>query len=217
MNGGRASRWLIWSGPLFAVVFLIVGFSTGSTPGDGASAAKVMAYYHDHRTAQLISVFLAPLGAALLVLFAAQVRLRARALRQATTGPTVLLSGAVLWGAGLLYGSAISLAQVDAADKKQAEAGLALNQLSNASWIPFIAGIAVFLIGAGMTGLGTRLTPQWLGWAALVVGVVSLAGPGGFVGFFGAPLWMLIAGVVLAMRDRAPSTGVPTATPAPTG
>ena len=214
MNGDRASRWLIWSGPLFAVVFLVLGFATGSPPGDGASAAKVMAFYHDHRTGQLTSVFLAPLGAALLVLFAAQVRVRARALRQATTGPTVLLAGAVLWSGGILLGSAITLAQVGAADKKQAEAGLALNQLSNASWIPFIAGIAVFLIGAGMTGLGTALTPKWLAWAALVVGVVSLAGPGGFVGFFGAPVWMVIAGIMLAVRRTTPAAAAPPLVPA---
>jgi hypothetical protein len=214
MNGDRASRWLIWSGPVFAVVFLVLGFATGSPPGDGASAAKVMTFYHDHRSGQLTSVFLSPLGVALLVLFAAQIRVRARALRQSTTGPTVLLAGAVLWGAGLLLGSAITLAQVDAADKKQAEAGLALNQLSNASWIPFIAGIAVFLIGAGMTGLGTGLTPKWLAWAALVVGVVSLAGPGGFIGFFGAPIWMLIAGIMLATRRAAGTASAPSPIPA---
>jgi hypothetical protein len=214
MNGDRASRWLIWSGPLFAVVFLVLSFATGSPPGDGASAAKVMAFYHDHRNGQLTSVFLSPLGAALLVLFAAQVRMRARSLRQTTTGPTVLLAGAVLWAGGLLLGSAITLAQVGAADKKQAEAGLALNQLSNASWIPFIAGIAIFLIGAGMTGLGTAITPKWLGWVALAVGVVSLAGPGGFIGFFGAPVWILISGILLATRNRASSSTTPPLVPA---
>jgi hypothetical protein len=62
-----------------------------------------------------------------------------------------------------------------------------------------------------MTGLGAQVAPRWLGWAALVLGIVSLAGPGGFVGFFGAPLWILIAGITLAMRDRSPA--VP---PAPT-
>jgi hypothetical protein len=170
-----------------------------------------MAYYHDHKTSVLASVFLSPLGAALLLIFAAQVRARARAARDNVTGPTVLVCGAVLWASGLLIGSTVSLAQVDAADKKQAEASVALNLLSNATWLPFIAGIAVFLIGAGMTGLGAQVAPRWLGWAALVLGIVSLAGPGGFVGFFGAPLWILIAGITLAMRDRSPA--VP---PAPT-
>ena len=186
MNGDRASRWLIWFGPVFAVLFLVVGFATGSPPGDGSSAAQVMAFYRDHRGGQLTSVFLSPLGAALLVLFAAQIRLRARALRQATTGPTVLLAGAVLWGGGLLLGAAITLAQVGAADKKQAEAGLALNQLSNASWVPFIAGIAIFLVGAGMTGLGTSLTPKWLAWAASSSAWCPWPDPEDSSGFFSA-------------------------------
>jgi MFS family permease len=211
MNGSRASRWLIWSGPLFAVLFLIVSFSMGNAPSENASGAKLITYYHDHRTGLLASVFLSPLAAVLLVLFAAQVRARARNAAENLTGPTVLVSGAVLWAAGLLLGSTIGLAQLDAADKKQAEASVALNFLSSASWIPFIAGIAVFLVGAGMTGLGSRITPRWLGWAALVVGIVSLAGPGGFIGFFGGPLWMLIAGIMLAVGSGNRSAAHPAA------
>jgi hypothetical protein len=209
MNESRAPRAMIWTGPVFAVLFLVVGFMTGDVPSDKASAAKLLTYYHDHKTTQMVTIFLTPLAAALLVLFAAQLVRRARAADERTTGASVLFGGAVLWAAGMLIGSMVTVAQVDAADKKQGEASVALNMLSNATWLPFIAGIAVFLIGAGMTALGTHLLPKWLGWLALVVGVVSLAGPGGFVGFFGAPAWLLITGIVLAVRDRAQSSSAP--------
>ena len=44
--------------------------------------------------------------------------------------------------------------------------------------------------------------PAWLGWVAVVVGVISLVGPGGFLGFFVAPIWTLVAGVMLSLRTR---------------
>ena len=73
-------------------------------------------------------------------------------------------------------------------------------------WIPFIAGIAATLIGAGLTVLSSGVLPRWLGWVALVAGVISLAGPGGFLGFFVGPLWILVAGVLLFRRsDEVPT------------
>lgn len=202
MSDNRSSRHLFWTGPVFAVAFMVLSFAAGDSPGEKASAAKLNAYFHDHKNVLLVSVLLSALACALLIVFAAQLRSRAVELRQNLVGPTVLVGGAVLWSAGLLTGSMITLAQIDASDHKLNDASITLNALNQASWVPFISGIAVFLIGAGMTSIGTSLLPKWLGWLALVVGVVSLAGPGGFIGFFGAPLWILIAGTVLAARSR---------------
>jgi hypothetical protein len=188
---------------VFAILFMGLSLVAGDGPGEKASAAKIIDYYDDHRGLALVSVFGSPLAVALLIAFAAVVRVRARELGQKGPGPSIMLAGAVVWSAGLLLGSMITLAQLDASDHKHGEAGIALNDLANASWVPFIGGIAVFLIGAGITALSSRMLPTWLGWLALVVGIVSLAGPGGFLGFFGAPIFMLIAGIVLATRDRA--------------
>ncbi|HJQ42601.1 MAG TPA: hypothetical protein VJ831_05925 [Jatrophihabitantaceae bacterium] len=204
MNDSRVSKLLVWCGPVFAVLFLALSFASGDGPGEKASGAKIIDYYDDHRGILEATVFLAPLAVALLIGFAAAVRARARHQNENGVGPSIMLAGAAVWSAGMLLGSMITLGQLDASDHKHSEAGIALNDLANASWVPFIGGIAVFLVGAGITALTSRLLPAWLGWLAFVVGIVSLAGPGGFVGFFGAPLFMLIAGVVLSTRDRAP-------------
>jgi hypothetical protein len=203
MNDSRVTRLLVWCGPVFAILFMALSMATGDGPGEKASAAKIIDYYDDHRGLALVSVFGSPLAVALLIAFAAVVRAKAREQGQNGPGPSIMLAGAAVWSAGLLLGSMITLAQLDASDHKHGEAGIALNDMASASWVPFIGGIAVFLIGAGLTALSSRMLPTWLGWAALVVGIVSLAGPGGFLGFFGAPLFMLIAGIVLATRDRA--------------
>ncbi|MFN2538709.1 MAG: hypothetical protein ABR549_11280, partial [Mycobacteriales bacterium] len=133
------------------------------------------------------------------VLFASYLRTLVRERHVAPgPGPTVLLAGAVLWGSGILIGATMSLAVAAASNHGQDQVAQTLNVLSNASWLPFIAGIAVTLLGAALTVFRTGILPRWLGWVALVAGVVSLIGPGGFLGFFAGPLWLLVAGVVLA-------------------
>jgi hypothetical protein len=208
MHETRSSRWLIWTGPLFAVLFFVVGMALeGSTPGEKASAAEIMKHFNSHQGRTLTDVFLTPLGAALIVLFASAIRARARDRDQHGAGPTVMVSGAVLLAASMLAGSTLNLALVSSSDHNQPQVAQTLNVLSNANWIPFIGGIAVFLIGAGMTTLSAKLLPAWLGWVALVVGVASLAGPGGFVGFFVTPTWILVAGILIAVRtDRSSAT-----------
>src|SRR4051812_45742753 len=171
MNGSRTSRWLAWTGPLFVVGFAIIVFGLeGSTPDEKASLQKITSYYSAHQGRSTAASFLAPLGAALLVIFAAYVRAVARERNPAAgVGPNVLLAGAVLWAGGILLGSTIDLTLVTSVHHHQDVVAQTANVMNNEDWIPFIAGTAVFLIGAGMTVLGTRILPVWLGWVALVV------------------------------------------------
>ena len=215
MTENRFTRWLIWAGPLFAVLFLIAAFLlAGDTPGEKASAAEVMRYFDAHHDRGLTSVFLSPLGAALLLLFAAAMRGRARRQDDGDITAAVMLGGAVLWASAILFGSVLELTLLSASDHDQASVAQSANVLSATSWIPMIGGIAIFMIGSGLLVLTSRVLPNWLGWIALVVGVVSLAGPGGFAGFVVAPIWILVAGILLAMR-RDESAVAPDKTPDP--
>jgi hypothetical protein len=198
------SRWLSWTGPLFTIGFVIALFALeGDTPGEKASAKEVMDYFNSHQGRSMASVFTAPLACLLLVLFFSHLKALARAAAPSSVGPTVMVSGAILWSSGILFGAVTTLLAVGSSDHGQEQVALTANVLSNDSWIPFIAGIAITLVGAGMTVLGTGILPSWMGWVALVAGIVSLLGPGGFLGFFVGPLWLLVAGVMLAMGSRA--------------
>jgi hypothetical protein len=207
MNGARTSKWLAWTGPLFVVGFAVIVFGLeASTPDEKASLSKITSYYNAHQGRSTTAALMAPLGAALLVLFASYLRSVAREKNPAAiVGPTVLVAGAVLWAGGILLGSAFDLTLVSAVHHHQDAVARTINVINNDDWIPFIGGVAVTLIGAGMTVLTSRVLPVWLGWIALVVGIVSLAGPLGFVGFFIAPLWLLVAGVMLALTKGAPA------------
>jgi len=203
-------RWWAITGPAFAVVFWVVVFTLeGSTPGEQASPQEVVDYFNDHQGQTIADVFLAPLVMTMLLVFVAYRRARAREHERCLTArlaSTVLIMGTAVWVSGALLGSVAQLALVTSSDNNQLEVAHTVNVLANSTWIPFIAGIAATLIGAGLVVLTTDLLPRWLGWVALAVGVVSLAGPGGFLGFFVGPLWVLVAGVLLFLR---PSADVP--------
>jgi hypothetical protein len=199
------NRLLALTGPLFTVVFAIAVIVSDDGPGEKASGKAVVAFVNDHDTELLVGAFGGPLLAALIVLFFSYVRSVARSRGAEGAGPTVMLGGAVLWAAGLLLGSMLNLAAVGAADDNLEQVAQTLNVLLEAEWIPFIAGTAVTLIGVGMTTLSTRVVPAWLGWLALVIGIIGLFGPGGFATFFVGPLWMLVSGILLYVRTEEPA------------
>jgi hypothetical protein len=202
MSSANTSRWLVWTGPLYAVV-LVVGdlLLEGSTPGEKASSTEVVNYFNAHRGRTMAEVFLAPALIVLVALFAAELRKRARARGEDGIGPAVLMIGAALLGGGVVFGAVVDLGLLSAADHHQDQIAQTFNVLNNDDWIPFIAGLAVFMIGAGSTVLSAGLLPKWLGWVAIGAGVVSLAGPGGFVGYFLMPAWLIVGGIMLAMRS----------------
>jgi Domain of unknown function (DUF4386) len=202
----RANK-LIWTGPVFAVVFLLSDLLfQGDAPGEKASSAEVVRYFNGHRGRSLAEVFLAPALVALLILFVSELRRRASERSEHGVGPAVMMSGAVLLGGGALFGAVVQLGAVSASDHHQEQVAQTLSVLNNDDWIPFIGGLAVFLIGAGITVLSSGMLPKWLGWVALVVGIISLAGPGGFAGYFVMPVWIIVAAVILAVRSRSTGT-----------
>ena len=202
MNG----RLPTLAGPVFAIVFLVAVALEGNVPNEKSSGAKVISYFNDHDTSTLSGAFGGPVLALLLLLFFSQLRAVARASALgAGPGPTVMIGGAVVWATGLLNGSWLDLAVVASAKHHQEGVAQTLNVLIAADWVPFIAGIAITLVGAGMTVLSTAVLPRWMGWVALVVGIIALAGPGGFLGFFLSPLWVLVAGIMLMRTETEPA------------
>jgi hypothetical protein len=207
------SRNWAWAGIAFFVLFAVsIFFLNGSTPGEKASAQKVMDYYNSHNGRSMTDALLSPVLVALGTIYFVYLRARARdSGAKSDVGPTTMLVGAAIWAMGGLIGSVFELAVTSASYHHQAQIAQTANVLSNDSWIPFIAGTAVMLIGAGVTVLQSSLLPKWMGYVTLVAGVVSLAGPGGFIGFFVAPLFVLVSAIMmLRTREIDLTTGTAT-------
>jgi hypothetical protein len=203
MRSAPSRKWA-WTGIAFFVLMAVSVFLLNTdNPGEKSTAQQVMDHYNSHNGRAMADIFLTPLGAALVVIYFSYLRTRARyAGVRSDVGPTTMLSGAVIWAGGVLLGSVTELLVVDASYHHQAQVAQTANVFNNVTWIPFIAGIAVTLIGAGVTVLQSSLLPKWIGWVALVGGILSLAGPGGFVGFIVAPLFVLVSAVMQLTSPR---------------
>lgn len=204
MDDARSDRWMMLAGPLFLLLVVVLMALEGGTPGVKATGAEVVDHYLDGKNARFVGVFLViPAATALLV---AASGIRAALGDRARAFGMLFQSGAVLYAGGLTLGAAVALGLLDAADNGLEGPAQTLNVLAEAMWLPFIAGVAALLIGGGLAVLRTGILPRWLGWVGAVVGVVSMLGPGGFLGYFVAPLWIAIAGVLLYTRtDTAPA------------
>lgn len=198
------TSWLALTGPL-AAILLALGFFIlqPETPGVDDSTEEILEHYTSNEGRAVAAAFLVALAAAPVVVFVSHLRGITRGLGALATPSNLLLAGGAVYATGLLIGAGVHLSLVDAANNDAGDAATTLNYLDNGLWMPMIGGLALLLIGAGWSVLSSGVLPRWLGWAALVVGIVSLAGPGGFLGFFVLPLWLLVAGVLLFQRERS--------------
>ncbi|MFJ4199375.1 hypothetical protein ACIP2Y_07015 [Streptomyces sviceus] len=191
-----------------AVALTVAAFLLlGDTPGLGASGREVRSYYDDHRAQTGVSLYLLVIAAVLFVFFAAYL---ARAVRDLPPGGEwlhrVVLAGGVLIAAGFLVGAALTLALLDLSDKSSATppALQTLNAVNEDFFIPFVAGMGLMLLAAGLATVraGDSPLPRWLSWAALVLGVLVFVPWAGFFAFALAGVWVLIASVLLGRRAR---------------
>jgi hypothetical protein len=195
-------RWLALCG-VAAPVLIVLAFTAvgGSTPSDKASAAKVVSYYRDHKTASMIAALMVAIGAVLLVLFAARLR---ELLRGDGLGSDVLpiaaFGGFVILASGLFVLAAVHFALVQAADQRFATPAQTLNVLDNNDFFVLVGGMALIMLAAGIATVRQPVLPRWLGWAAIVIGILSLAGPVGFVGVLLAVVWIFVVAILMLVR-----------------
>ena len=195
-------RWLALCGVaatvLVALAFTVVG---GSTPDDKAGSAEVLTFYRDHKTAQLVAALMVVIAAVLFVMFGARLR---DALRGTGAGdgllPAVAFGGTIVLASGLLFMAMVHFALVQAADHKFAVAAQTLNVLDNNDFFGLVGGIAIVMLSGGLATVRAPVLPRWLGWAAIVFGILCLAGPLGFFGFLLGALWLLVVSIMLTVR-----------------
>jgi hypothetical protein len=87
-----------------------------------------------------------------------------------------------------------------------------LSVLYSDFFLGFPVGVGTLLLASGLAILRTGVLPVWLGWVALVLGIVSIT-PIGFFAFFAVLAWIVVVSVMLYRREPGPT---PRSGPAPT-
>jgi hypothetical protein len=107
----------------------------------------------------------------------------------------------------------VHAALIDGADQHiSPDAMVALNALDNWDFFAFAAPLAIFMFGvAGSILKSGAALPKWLGWVAVVVGILYFAGPIGFLAFLLTGIWIIIASILMYQRSAAAPPAAPAA------
>ncbi len=200
----RNKDWLAALTGLAFLVLLIVGFLITGDPPDPAddSAQEIVDFYTD-KDVIFFSGALVGLSAVALVFYGGYLRkVLTIAEGEGHSLPTVVLAGTIILATGLAIDSTIHFTLAETAEDLAPDSVATLSALYNNDYIPLGVGMMVFLLSAGISIVRSGALPKWLGWVAIVLGVVAIT-PIGFVSFIAGGLWIGITSVILSMRARA--------------
>ena len=208
MNGSSSREWLVPLTGVAFVVFLIVSFIVGGEPKDaGHPAQEIVDWYVDNKDSAEIGAIIGVVAGVFLIFFAAYLRKVLEAAEgQNSTLPILVVIGLAIVAVGGAIDGMILFATAEAADDIEPASVQTLQALWDNDFLPFILGTLVFLWSAGISVIRTGALPRWLGWVAIVLGIVGVT-PIGFAAALGGALWILVASILLSVRARsAPAT-----------
>ena len=199
------------TGALFVVLVLVAFLALGGdTPDGDASAAKVVSFYKDNDTKELIASLVLALSAVSMVFFSAIVRERARSVVVGRSIlPTVAFAGGVITATGFLVAAAIHFALADYSEDIQPAAAQAINAIDSDFFLPFTSGLAILILAMSLIAVrGRGLIPRWLAWVGIVLFVVFFT-PVGFIAFGLSGIWIIVVSILLYLRGEAPAAAGP--------
>lgn len=192
-----------------AVALAIVTFALqGNTPGVDDAPRDIVDFYSDNDTQIFISSFVSIISAALLVYFGATLRSALEAGgEQRAFLPLACFAGFVIFAVAIAFDAVILFAMADTANDIPASGIQTLNAVYSDDFLLFILGGALYLTAAGFSIVRTAVLPKWLGVVAIVLGLIAVLGPLGFVTFFGSAIWVAVTSIMLyRQQSSAPQT-----------
>ncbi|HEY7152194.1 MAG TPA: hypothetical protein VH391_10980 [Solirubrobacterales bacterium] len=209
----RSSKeWLVpLTGILFAVLLIISIIVQGDVKDASHSAADVKQWYLDNKDAAEVSAFIGTVAAGALIFYGGY-------LRKVFEGAGAMLAilpliGLTVVAVGGAIDGFILFATADRAKDLPPESVRTMQALFDNDFLPLFLGALVFDWAVGLAVLRSDVLPKWMGWAAIVFGVLSLAGPLGFIGSLGAALWVIVSSIMLSLRARRLVSAAPAAAP----
>jgi len=187
------------------VAGLVIAQGLSNPPSDSASDAQVLAWVQDKTTYILLGGWLFMIGCACFIWFVGTLRGRLAAAEGGTGSvSTIAFAGGVtaaVFAMGLPGGD--FAAAVNKSDISASTAG-ALHQAGTIFFAVTEISAIVMLAGVGAVALRTRVLPRWWAAVGLVLAIVLLVGPIGWLGvIFGLPAWTLVTALLALRRTRA--------------
>ena len=196
----KAARLLPLFGILAVVLIFVSIMIVGDTPDTDEPARKVAAFYTEHHSDASTAGALLMAAAAAFLAWAVQLRGWLFAAEGGVgTRATLGLVGAVMFAVGLAVFAGLNFALGDAPDKLDPSSLQTLNVLNEDMFAPLAIGVLLTLLGFGLAVLAAGGLPRWLGWLAVVAGIIAVS-PLWFVPFIGLGIFILVSSVLMTRR-----------------
>jgi hypothetical protein len=204
-----SAKQLVPLSGVLAVVLMVAAFVVGGeTPEADDSLGEVVSYYSEHDTDLQIASALLALGGFFFLVFSTMVAGVLRRAQGERGGPTALsFAGGIVFAVGVTIFAGLGFTAADVVGDVDPSVVQALNALGSDMFFTVAVGTGAFLLGAGIAILKSGTLPGWLGWAAMVIGVIAIT-PAGFFGFIALGVWTLIVSVILSLRAGGTATAV---------
>jgi hypothetical protein len=195
--------------PLSGIVFvaaIIVGFFVLGSGGPQVtdSAQTITSYYADHHQKAEVTVGVIAVGLVFLAIFIAFLYGHLKAAE--TSGnlwSTLMLIGGIAGIATFFVAGGVHVAIADGGTHGFGlDAMVALNALDNDMLISFVFALGLMLLGVAGATMTTGALPKWLGWAALVLGILCFT-PVWWAGAALGLIWIIVTGITLSQKVAA--------------
>lgn len=202
----RLERLAPLTGVVFLIVVLVAFIVGGETPDNDDSTAEIVSYWRDNDTRQVVGGWILGVAALLLVWFGGSLR---RTISRAEGGDgrlaAICFAGTVMASIGMLLFGSLTFAAATEADEVPPEVLHTISVLNNTLFFPLSGGAALMLVAAGLAIVYTAALPRWLGWVAIVIGVLILT-PLGFFALLAWLLWVAVVSILLFARGADATT-----------
>jgi hypothetical protein len=200
----RLGRLAPFTGVVFAVLSA-AGMATAQVPpGVKASGDKILAFAKAHQSSQRRADVLLIAGFAFFLLFAGSLRGYLRRSPEAEAASTLALAGAAVLAGGVAIYIGFDFALNSAPDALTPAAAQALNVLALRLIFPLSVGAFVFGVAAGVAILQSKLLPAWLGWASIVIALLT---PIWIIQFLVLYVWAIVVSILLWKRSDVTEQG----------
>jgi hypothetical protein len=199
--------WVPLTGVAF-VVLVIASFAIGGEPPDADDEVQeIVEHYLDNEGSVKVGAVLQSLAGVFLVFFFGYLRKILRA-AEGEGGMLSLVAfvGAAIVATGAAIDGTIAFALAETADDIDPTAVQTLQALWENDFLPLAMGSMVLLLATGLSIVRHGALPAWLGWVAIVLGILVMT-PIGFFAFIAWAAWLVIVSVLLTSRARGAPAG----------
>jgi hypothetical protein len=204
MLSGSWARYAPLAGLLFVALVAASIIIGGETPETDDATAKVVAEWARDDSEQIASAIISALAAIPFLWFLGSLRSTLRAGEGGTGRLSAIAYGAgIVVVAGAAIDASLQFAVADSVGEVPPNVTQTLSVLYSDFFLIFPVGFVPLFVASALVILRTRVLPAWLGWTALVLGILGLAGPVGFFAFLVGLLWIAAASIIMFQQGNA--------------